>query len=87
MKKSEKEKEQEKDKGGRREERAADRKKKIRKDRMRFLSGGLSRAELGGVAAELGVGARPGVEEKGEKEREERGLAAWVVQMGGTRHK
>lgn len=33
------------------------------------------------------LGPDQGFRRGGEKEREERGLAAWVVQMGGTRHK
>lgn len=33
------------------------------------------------------LGPDQGFRREGEKEREERGLAAWVVQMGGTRHK
>lgn len=53
-------------------------------------SGELSRAEPSRVAAKLGVGwlgPDQGLRREGEKEREKRGLAAWVVQMGGTRHK
>ncbi|TNN34448.1 hypothetical protein EYF80_055395 [Liparis tanakae] len=51
----------------------------------------LNRAGLSRKVPELqsrAVGAGPGARER-EREREERerGLAAWVVQMGGTRHK
>lgn len=46
--------------------------------------------ELSRVVVKLRVGwlgPDQGLRREGEKEREERGLAAWVVQMGGTRHK
>lgn len=91
MRKTEVEREKE---GGKRLEEKARGTERNRPEKKRHvlrlgLSGELSRAEqLQG--SELGVGAKPGVEERRRergREREERGLAAWVVQMGGTRHK
>lgn len=53
-------------------------------------SGELEQSRVLGKLRSRVVGAGPGVEERRrerEGERDERGLAAWVVQMGGTRHK
>lgn len=89
-KKSEKEVEKGKE-GGRGKEKPGDREDKKRKDEIPSrASSELNRAEPSRVVAELRVGwlgPDQGFRREGEKEREERGLAAWVVQMGGTRHK